>query len=152
MEEETYSLSCMAPWWWWGSSHPCSLANQTDQLEDPTFSWCENENPKTVSSPSRLPGLHVQGVEWCWRGGSSNFSDIVMCIISFQVLQGHLEGKLLLWHCSMVSGEEGLQKSNSAIFSVAPTFYGHSVGSNDSRSCFGGDWAGRVALWSGGLS
>ena len=28
-------------------------------------------------------------------------------IISFQVLQGYLEGKLLLWHCSMVSGEGG---------------------------------------------
>ena len=40
------------------------------------------------------------------------FSDIVICIISFQVLQGHLEGKLLLWHRSMVSGEGGLQKNN----------------------------------------
>ena len=70
-------------------------------------------------------------------------SDIVRCITSFQVLQGHLEGKLLLWHCSMVSGEEGLQKLIGRAlfdnFSVAQTFHGDSVGSNNSWRCFGGD-------------
>ena len=71
------------------------------------------------------------------------YSFLECCMISFQVLQGYLEGKLLLWHCSMVSGEEGLKKLIGGalldIFSVAPTFHGHSVGSNNSWRCSGGD-------------